>query len=92
MSPASRHASVRGIRRSVRRSALKEYVGGALWVLPSLAALLALALGYGMSQIEVAPGAPLNWLAFQGTADDARELRITVSSTVVTVVAFFDEA
>lgn len=86
MSPASRHASVRSIRRSVRRSALKEYVGGALWVLPSLAALLALALGYGMSQIEVAPGSPLNRLAFQGTAD-ARELLITVSSTVVTVIA-----
>jgi uncharacterized membrane protein len=87
MSPASRHTSVRSIRRSVRRSALKEYIGGALWVLPSLAALLALALGYGMSQIEVAPGSPLNRLAFQGTADDARELLITVSSTVVTVIA-----
>jgi len=87
MSPASPHTSVRSIRRSVRRSALKEYVGGALWVLPSVAALLALALGYGMSQIEVAPGSPLNRLAFQGTADDARELLITVSSTVVTVIA-----
>jgi uncharacterized membrane protein len=87
MSPASRHTSVRSIRRSVRRSALKEYVGGALWVLPSFAALLALVLGYGVSQIEVAPGSPLNRLAFQGTADDARELLITVSSTVVTVIA-----
>jgi hypothetical protein len=72
MSPASRPTSVRSIRRSVRRSALKEYVGGALWVLPSLAALLALVLGYGVSQIEVPPGSPLNRLAFQGTSDDAR--------------------
>jgi hypothetical protein len=38
MSPASRHTSVRSIRRSVRRSALKEYVDCALWVLPSPAA------------------------------------------------------
>lgn len=87
MSPASRHTSVRSIRRSVRRSALKEYVGGSLWVLPSVAALLALAVGYGISQIEVPPSSPLNWLAFQGTADDARALLITVSSTVVTVIA-----
>ena len=72
--PSFTHTSVRSIRRSVRRSALKEYIGAALWVLPSLAAPLALALGYGMSQIEVAPGSPLNRLAFQGTAADAREL------------------
>jgi uncharacterized membrane protein len=71
----------------VRWHALKEYVGGALWVLPSAAALLALAVGYGISQIDVAPGAPLNRLAFQGTADDARALLIAVSSTVVTVIA-----
>ena len=87
MSPASRHTSVRSIRRSVRWFALKEYIGGALWVLPGMAALLALAAGYAVSQIEVAPGSRLNWLAFQGTADDARALLITVSSTVVTVIA-----
>jgi uncharacterized membrane protein len=87
MSPTSRHTSVRSIRRSVRWFALKEYIGGALWVLPSVAALLALAAGYAVSQIEVPAGSPLNWLAFQGTADDARALLITVSSTVVTVIA-----
>ena len=79
--------SVRSIRRSVRRQALKEYVGGALWVLPSAAALIALFVGYGISQIEVPPGSALNRLAFQGTADDARALLITISSTVVTVIA-----
>jgi hypothetical protein len=87
MSPTSRHTSIRSIRRSVRWFALKEYIGGALWVLPSVAALLALAAGYAVSQIEVPSGSPLNWLAFQGTADDARALLITVSSTVVTVIA-----
>jgi uncharacterized membrane protein len=83
----SKHSSVRSIRRSVRWRALKEYVGGALWVLPTAAALVALAFGYAMSQVEVRPGSPLNLLAFQGTADDARALLIAISSTVVTVIA-----
>jgi uncharacterized membrane protein len=68
-------------------NALKEYVGGALWVLPSAAGLIALAAGYAISQIDVPPGSALNWVAFQGTADDARALLISISSTVVTVIA-----
>jgi len=78
---------VRGIRRSVGWKALQEYVGGALWVMPSIAALIALAAGYLLSQIDVAPDSRLSWLAFQGTADDARVLLISISSTVVTVIA-----
>lgn len=88
MRPGSSNQSfVRGIRRSVGRQAFKEYVGGALWVMPSIAALIALAAGYGLSQIDVPPGSRLDWLAFQGTADDARALLISISSTVVTVIA-----
>jgi uncharacterized membrane protein len=83
MSPTS----VRSIRRSVRWFSVREYVGGALWVLPSVAALVALAVGYGISQIDIPPETRLGWLAFQGTADDARVLLITISSTVVTVIA-----
>ena len=78
---------VRKIRRSVRRHALREYVGGSLWVLPTAAALLALGAGYGISQIDVRPGSTLGRLAFQGTADDARVLLISVTSTVITVIA-----
>lgn len=33
----------------------KEYVNGALWVLPTIAALLALAAGYVMSQVSHDP-------------------------------------
>jgi hypothetical protein len=87
MSRTSSESSVRSIRRSVRWFTLKEYVGGALWVLPSVAGLLALAAGYGISQIDVLPGSRLNWIAFQGTADDARALLIAITSTVVTVIA-----
>jgi uncharacterized membrane protein len=45
MSSTSSQRSVRSIRRSVRRQVVKEYVGGALWVLPSAAALIALLVG-----------------------------------------------
>jgi uncharacterized membrane protein len=78
---------VRHVRLSVAWYALKEYVNGALWVLPGVAGLAALAVGFAMSQVTVAPGSNLDRLAFQGTADDARTLLITVSSTVVTVIA-----
>jgi uncharacterized membrane protein len=77
----------RRVRRSVALYRVKEYVNGALWVLPSAAALVALAVGFGMSQVTVSPGSILGRFAFQGTADDARALLITVSSTVVTVIA-----
>jgi uncharacterized membrane protein len=62
--------------------ALKEYVNGALWVLPSVAGLAALVAGFAMSRVTVAPGSNLDRLAFQGTADDARALLITVSSAL----------
>ncbi len=77
----------RRVRRSVALYRLKEYVNGALWVLPSAAALVALVVGFAMSQVTVSPDSILERLAFQGTADDARALLITVSSTVVTVIA-----
>jgi len=66
---------------------MREYVTGSLWVLPGAAALVGLALGLAVSQIELAPGSRWAPLAFQGTADDARGLLITITSTVVTVMA-----
>ena len=66
------------------REALREYAGGALWVLPGISGLVALAVGAGMSQIQVSAD---SLLAFQGTADDARSLLVTVSGTVVTTIA-----
>ena len=65
-----------GLARHVRRSAAwyrtKEYLNGALWVLPSVAAVVALAAGFLMSQVTLPPGSVADRLAFQGTADDAR--------------------
>ena len=77
----------RHVRRSVAWYRTKEYLNGALWVLPSVAAVVALAAGFLMSQVTLPPGSVADRLAFQGTADDARTVLITVSSTVVTVIA-----
>jgi uncharacterized membrane protein len=74
-------------RRALQWEALREYAGGALWVLPCLAALVALAAGYGMSQIRLEEGSFLARFAFQGTADDARTLLTEITGVIVTVIA-----
>src|SRR5918999_1502534 len=84
---ARRARSARSARRALRWEYLKEYASGALWVLPAMAAALALLGGLTMSQVQVERGTLLDRVAFQGTADDARTVLITVSSTVVTVIA-----
>ena len=68
----------------VGRDELSEYVRGSLWVLPTLGVLGALASGSALSLIRVGPHSPL---AFQGTADDARNLLIGITATMVTVIA-----
>jgi uncharacterized membrane protein len=86
-STARRSRSARSARWSLRWEYLREYAAGALWVLPAMAAGVAILAGLTMSQIRVQPGTLLDRFAFQGTADDARTVLITVSSTVVTVIA-----
>lgn len=68
----------------MQRDALGEYVRGSLWVLPTACTAVALVAGAGLSQVNVGPDSPL---AFQGTADDARTLLISITSTMVTVIA-----
>jgi uncharacterized membrane protein len=68
----------------MRRDAVREYVRGSLWVLPTACVFGALALGAVLSQIDVGPDSPL---AFQGTADDARALLSGITGTLVTVIA-----
>jgi uncharacterized membrane protein len=68
----------------IDREALREYASASLWVLPTLAAVLALIAGSVISQVDLGPESPL---VFQGTADDARGLLITITGTVVTVIA-----
>ena len=77
----------RGRLRALGWEGLREYANGALWVMPSVAAVLALVAGWSLSQIRVQPGSFLSRIAFQGTADDARSLLIEVTGTVITVIA-----
>ena len=63
---------------------LREYSRGSLWFLPAVAAVLGIMLGAVLSRINVGPN---SILAFQGTADDARSLLITISGTMITVIA-----
>ena len=68
----------------VRREAALEYLRGALWVMPTVAVVIALAAGFALARIEVPADA---WFVFQGTPDDARALLIAISSTLATVIA-----
>jgi len=68
----------------MRRDALREYTRGSLWLLPVVAVVVSVGLGAVLSRVDVGPTSPL---AFQGTADDARNLLIGISSTMVTVIA-----
>jgi uncharacterized membrane protein len=70
--------------RMIRRGALREYSRGSLWFLPAIAAVSAVMLGVVLSHVPVTA---TSWLAFQGTADDARSLLITIAGTMVTVIA-----
>src|SRR5262245_45973517 len=65
----------------------RDYLKGALWVLPAGAVVVALLAGSILSTIEIGPDAPISPLLFQGTADDARTLLIGISGTMMTVIA-----
>jgi uncharacterized membrane protein len=68
----------------IRRDALSEYVRSSLWVLPTLSVVAALVVGALLSAVNIGVHSPL---AFQGTPDDARDLLIGISGTMVTVIA-----
>jgi uncharacterized membrane protein len=67
-----------------RRSAVREYLHGAYWVLPTLGIVVGLAAGGLLSIISVVPGSLIDKLMFQGTAGDARGVLIVVSATMIT--------
>ncbi|HET7475407.1 MAG TPA: DUF2254 domain-containing protein [Dermatophilaceae bacterium] len=71
----------------MRREALWEYLKGALWALPTVAVVVALAAGSVLSSINLTDEGPMGKLLFQGTPDDARNLLIGIASTMVTVIA-----
>jgi uncharacterized membrane protein len=66
------------------RDALREYVRGSLWVLPTLSVLVVLAAGAALSSVRAGSRSPL---AFQGTPDDARTLLLGITGTMITIIA-----
>jgi uncharacterized membrane protein len=66
----------------VRRRVLWDYLAGALWVLPTISVLVFLTAGALLSRVSISDDSPL---AFQGSADDARNVLIVVSTTMITV-------
>jgi uncharacterized membrane protein len=66
------------------REALGDQSRGALWVVPAVCGVVALAAGAALSYVDVDPRSPL---AFQGTAEDARAMLVDISGTMITVIA-----
>ena len=73
--------------RNRRHEAWREYARGALWILPGISMVAALALGALLSTVQVSTHAPLRHLLFQGTEDDARTLLIGIVGAVITIIA-----
>jgi uncharacterized membrane protein len=70
-----------------RREAVREYAGGALWVLPFSTGLVALLFAGVMVRVDPPDGSLLAKLEFQGTSADAWALLLAITGTVVTVIA-----
>jgi uncharacterized membrane protein len=68
-----------------RRRVLWDYLRGALWVMPSVSIVAFLVAGAALSRVSIGEDSPFWGLAFQGTAEDARQLLIVVSATMITV-------
>jgi uncharacterized membrane protein len=66
---------------------LWDRLRGALWVLPTTSVVVFLAAGALLSRVSVDERSPLRGLLFQGTAEDARQLLIVVSTTMITVTS-----
>lgn len=69
-----------------RRSVIREYLDGAVWVLPTLGVILGLGAGAILSAIPVQSGSVIDKMMFQGTAGDARGVLIVVSATMITTI------
>jgi uncharacterized membrane protein len=72
---------------TTRTEAVREYVKGALWLLPALAVGIAIVAGTILTVVEVPEDSFLDVLVFQGTPDDARTLLFGIAGSVITVMA-----
>jgi uncharacterized membrane protein len=75
-------------RKTWRRwSEFLEYGRGALWLLPTLSGLAALAIGWVLSSIDLGDTGPFGWVVFDGTPDDARTLLTVIATAMIGVIA-----
>ncbi len=72
---------------TTRTEAIREYVKGALWLLPLFAVGVAIAAGTVLTFVQVPEDSFLDVLVFQGTPDDARTLLFGIAGSVITVMA-----
>ncbi len=72
---------------TTRTEAIREYVKGALWLLPLLGVGIAFAAGTVLTFVEIPEDSAFDVLTFQGTPDDARTLLIGIAGSVITVMA-----
>jgi uncharacterized membrane protein len=68
-----------------RRRVLWDHLRSALWVLPTVSVVFFLVAGAALSHVSISDDSPWRWLVFQGTPEDARQMLIVVSSTMITV-------
>lgn len=68
-----------------RRRVLWDHLRSALWVMPAVSVVVFLVAGAVLSHVPIGDDSPLRWLVFQGTPEDARQMLIVVSSTMITV-------
>jgi len=69
----------------IRRRVLLDHLRSALWVMPTASVVIFLMAGAVLSHVSIGDNSPLRWLVFQGTPQDARQMLIVVSSTMITV-------
>jgi uncharacterized membrane protein len=69
----------------IRRRVLWDHLRSALWVMPTASVVFFLVAGMVLSQVSIGDSSPLRWLVFQGTPEEARQMLIVVSSTMITV-------
>lgn len=71
----------------LRREAMREYLGGALWVFPFPAGIFAVLVANLLVRVDPAEGTFLARLEFQGSSNEAQALLLAITGTVVTVIA-----
>lgn len=75
------------MNRSSRLTAAREYLRESLWLLPSVAVLVALVGGTVLTRVQIDADTSISALVFGGGADGARAVLQVVAGSVITVTS-----